>query len=435
MDKGKAAVLFTAIIIIPAVIFYYPEKSIKQTGQKPSQKISLYHYFSGTLSGGMNEAVTAVNNAQSKGKVEAVALDHEAFKSMIISTLEGGDPPELFAYWAGARVQELVDAGKLEPIDDLWKQHDIGSKFSGPVAEAACTYNGKKYLLPITQHITLFFYNKKIFAEEKLTPPKTWDEFLKICSSLKEKNINPIALGARERWPAQFWFDYLLLQTAGPEYREKLMRGEAGYSDPEVLAVYKIWGSLLKNGFFNPDANKLDWAEATEKVCRNESAMTLMGTWAIQMFEGKKYNWKGGEEYDFFPFPVINEKLSRSAVGPLDGIVMSKGSENCKLARHTMVHFAGDKAQKDTTKSSGGIAPSKAIARDFYSPFQRRILDEINSAEHWAFNYDLATRQEVAELGMDSFQELIQFPDQYTDILKNLDKEARFSFEKSKEKY
>ncbi len=52
--------------------------------------------------------INEVNAGQSNFEVSARALNHEAFKSMIHTALDKGNPPELFAYWAGARVQNLV---------------------------------------------------------------------------------------------------------------------------------------------------------------------------------------------------------------------------------------------------------------------------------------------------------------------------------------
>ena len=52
------------------------------------------------------------------------------------------------------------------------------------------------------------------------------------------------------RWPAQFWFDYLLLRTAGPEYRASLMAGEASYTDDEVQRAMQLWKDLVDAGYF-----------------------------------------------------------------------------------------------------------------------------------------------------------------------------------------
>ena len=67
------------------------------------------------------------------------------------------------------------------------------------------------------------FYNKSVFSKAGInTMPRTWDEFLSLCAKLKSRGITPIALGSKNRWPAQFWFDYLILRTVGPDYRHNL---------------------------------------------------------------------------------------------------------------------------------------------------------------------------------------------------------------------
>lgn len=115
--------------------------------------------------------LTLVNSRQSADRVIANGLDHEAFKSMILTTLDKGNPPELFTYWAGARTAELVRQNKLEPLDELWQKEQLDSRFSPAIIEAAATYAGHKYLLPITQHLVVFFYNKHLFNREQLSPP------------------------------------------------------------------------------------------------------------------------------------------------------------------------------------------------------------------------------------------------------------------------
>lgn len=399
-------------------------KTVPQT----SQEITLYHYFSGPLGGGIEEMLGQVNLGKNRQHVTAHALDHEAFKTMIHSTIANGNPPELFTYWAGARAQALVNNNQLTPFDDLWDSLELSSKFPPVIANAASTYNGKKYLLPITQHIAVFFYNKKIFARENLTPPNTWLEFIELCQTLKNKGLPAIALGAKERWPAQFWFDYLLLRTAGPDYREELMEGHRSYMDEEVIEVYKIWSEMLQRDYFNADANDLDWSEAVKLVCQGKAATTLMGTWAIQLLSGDECNLQEGVDFDYFTFPIIDETITNSSVGPIDGIVLTKDSSNHDFAKKVLAYFAEIKPQKIMSSGSGALAPNQLVPNEFYTPFKQRLLREISTSSHWAFNYDLATPFAVAEHGLDSFNELIAFPEQYKEILKNLDQEVSLLF-------
>lgn len=424
----KKAVLLAILILLGiafAIVLIRPpaEQNVKQETAPVSQQISLYHYFSGSLSGGIAEMIATVNSRNADRQVLAHALDHEAFKSMIHSTLAKGNPPELFTYWAGAKTQALVDQGQLEPIDDIWQAIPLTDRFTTPVTEAASTYNNKKYLLPITEHFVCFFYNKPLFEREGLSAPTSWPELLELVEKLRNLGHIPFALGAKERWPAQFWFDYLLLRTAGPNYRQALMENKKKYTDPEVRKVYSMWGALLEKGYFNKNANDLDWAEATSQVCSGEAAMTLMGTWAIPFFTGEKCGLAEESGFDFFPFPTITTNVPKVALGPVDGLVLTKGSAGQHFAGDLLRYFSEVEPQKRLSEGSGAFAPSSQVPRQFYSPLRQRILKESDDSRYWAFNYDLATSSAIAEKGMDSFNEIIAFPDQGSEILENLQAE------------
>ncbi len=366
--------------------------------------------------------VTVFNNKHPEYQVRATGFEHESFKIGIKVMLAGGNPPDLFSYWAGARIQSLVDQNYLSPIDDLWEKAKMDDRFPTSVANA-CTYDNKKYAIPVTLHYAGIFYNKKIFKDNNITTPKTWEEFVAVCEKLKIKGIAPIALGSRERWPAQFWFDYILLRTAGPEYRHKLMSLDASYNDPEVIKAFSIWKEILDQGFFIKNPNVFDWAAAAKKVYHGEAAMTLMGTWIIGFFDNK-LGWQQDIHYDFFPFPEIDPDVPSVSVGPIDAIVIPKKG-NLGAAKKTMEYFTDIKPQEEMSKGSGALAPNRKIPSSFYSKLQQRILQRIRKTSHWAFNYDLATRPKVAEIGLDCFVRFLDHPGDYKRILEETDKKTR----------
>lgn len=407
-----------AIIICTILTMLTPQKAFSQG----PEEIIFLHYWTGSLSGGINEMVTAFNEKYPKFNVRATGFEHESFKIGIKVMLAGGNPPDLFSYWAGARTQSLVDQNYLSPIDDLWGKANLDERFPTSVANA-CTYDNKKFAIPVTQHFAAFFFNKKIFKENEIKIPKTWTEFIAVCKKLKRKGITPIALGSRERWPAQFWFDYILLRTAGPEYRHRLMTLNASYSDTEVIKAFSMWKELLDLGCFIENPNVFDWATAAKKVYHGEAAMTLMGTWIIGFFDNQ-LGWKQDIDYDFFPFPTIDQNVPLASVGPIDAIVIPQKS-NLGAAKKTLEYFADIEPQKEMSKGSGALAPNKNISLSFYSNLQQRILRTIRNTPYWAFNYDLATRPSVAEIGLDCFVKFLGYPGNFKSILVETDQKIR----------
>jgi ABC-type glycerol-3-phosphate transport system substrate-binding protein len=387
---------------------------------KPVQprNISFLHYFSfsGTVAGTLEHIAADFNRQHPGHHLTMTPLDHESFKSSIQDDLRLNNTADVYANWAGQRVQSILD--KLRPIDDILPAAEMNTLFSPQLVKSASTYDGRNYLLPLTQHYVGFFYNKSIFARHGLSPPKTWEEFLSLCEMLKARGVVPLALGSKSRWPAQFWFDYLLLRTAPLDYRQRLVSGQAAFNDPEVLRVFSLWRDLIKRGFFNAHPNDLEFDRGAGQMLRSgHAAMTLMGTWLIDYFNSPGALWGEGSDYGFFPFPRVDRQIPRVALGPIDGLVIPQSAKNVAGAKIVLSYFARPEVQAWLSQASGGIAPGREVPENLYSPLKKAVYAEITSASAWAFNYDLAASPDRAEIGLDLFAEFIEFPDQYRMLL------------------
>lgn len=387
--------------------------------------VQFLHYWTGALSGGVGELVDAYNRQHPPVGLSVAGMEHESFKSGIKGLLISGRAPGIFSYWAGARTQSMVDAGHLVPIDDVWAQAGLGEAFSHAVADA-CTYGGKKYAIPVTQHFVAFFYDVRLFKRLGLTPPTDWAQFLDVCEAIRQAGVSPLALGSREMWPAQFWFDYLLLRTAGPAYRQRLMDGSASYGDPEVRAAFALWRELLERGFFNPSPESLDWAQAATLVRQGKAGMTLMGTWAIGLFN-EKLEWEEDSGYDFFAFPVVDPAAPPVAVGPIDVLVASRVSDPSG-AKAALSFFAKVEPQMEMSRGSGALAPNLQVPPSFYSPLKQRILKTVRETPNWAFATDLSTPPPVADVVLGTFAAFLRNPEQVDRILAATQRKVESSF-------
>lgn len=400
--------------------------SEETTISPPKHRVYYSHYwsFEGTAESGMEEAVASYNAASRKYELIGNALDHEAFKTAITADMDAGRPADVYSYWAGMRTSALV--GMLQPIDELWEREGLDEHFSPALIESAVTYDGHKYLLPVTQHLVAFIYDRKLFQRLGLNPPETWDEFLRVCETVRSHGVTPLALGARHKWPAQFWFDYLLLRTAGPEYRRQLMLGKASYADPQVMRAFAMWKDLLDRGCFNPDPLGTDWdTGAGRMLVEGRAAMTLMGSWLFGYLSSEKMGWVPDRDFGMFPFPVIDPGLPMAAVGPVDGLIVPRDARNPEGAMDVLRHFAREDVQLMISRSGGNIVPRLGVDPGSYPEAQKIILPLIDKASAWAFNFDLAAQPDVAELGLNAFAEFLAFPDLMPQILQSLDSKVR----------
>jgi len=397
-------------------------------GFAQSGEVSISHYFTGELGlKAFNEQVAKFEQATGL-KMKESPVGHEDFKTDILVRAAGNSLPDVFSYWAGARVAFIVKSDSLRPIDDMWAKDKLDGVIAKPIADSATLYDGKRFLVPFNYHYAGMFYNRKVLADAGVTAmPESWDDFLALCKTLKEKGIAPVALGSKNRWPAQFWFDYLLLRTAGPEYRAKLMAGGASYDDAEVAAAMALWKDLLDQGYFVENANADDWTDAADKVARGDAAMTLMGTWITGYWNG--IGLVPGEDYDFFAFPRIKDGIANAAVGPVDGLVISANAANPEGAEKFLSFMVSDtEVQAKWAEAQGALSANVNVDPATYNSVMQAAAKTVAEAEAFAFNYDLATPPPVAEVGLSMFTRFIDDPSKADAILKAVAADAKAAF-------
>jgi len=283
-----------------------------------------------------------------------------------------------------------------------------------------------KYAVPLTLHWVGMFYNTALFEQVGASVPATWDELVAVAEAFKEADIPAFALGSLNRWPGQFWFDMILLRTAGNDYRNQLMSGEAAYDDREVMRAFGLWNDLVQAGYFYPDANAYDWDEAANLVANGEAAMTLMGTWIGGHYSAMEM--EPGVDYDYFSFPTIDEGVPRASLGPIDTFVVSADAANADAAKAFLVHLTDPDIQLQFALGAGNLAPSLLVDTSNYNDVVARIAAEIAADPVFAFNYDLATTPPVAEVGLNSFSEFMANPGNYEVMLARVQADAAAEF-------
>ena len=413
--------LLAAVAVVPALVLGAP--AFAQGGD-----VTLTHYFTGEFGLKIFNEQVAKFEADTGYTIKNSPIGHEDFKTDILVRAAGDSLPDVFSYWAGARTQFVVDSGSLHTIDEMWARDGLDNVVAKSVADSATMYNGKRYLVPFNYHYAGMFYNTQALADAGVADlPTTWDGFMALCETLKANGVTPIALGSKNRWPAQFWFDYLLLGTAGPDYRANLMNGSAAYDDAEVKAAMAMWKELADKGYFAANANADSWTDASDRVARGEAAMTLMGTWITGYWNG--LGLEAGTDYDFFPFPSIAEGVPGSVVGPVDGLVISNDGENRAGAEAFLSYMMSSAdVQASWTGAYGALSANVNVDPANYNEVMQRVSAVVAAADNFAFNYDLATPPPVAEVGLSMFSRFMDDPSQVDDILAQVAADAAQAF-------
>lgn len=204
-------------------------------------------------------------------------------KAVLSSRMQGGDPPGTFQVHGGAELNAgWVAAGKMDSLNELYESEGWMDKFPKDLIDMVSD-NGMIYSVPVNVHRgNVIFYNKKIFDDNGLTAPATFDEFFKVAEALKAKGITPLALGDKEPWSASMVFESALLGVMGADDYKKLFTGEIAFDDQKVKEALEMTKKMLN--YTNDDHAARNWQDASQLVANGQAAMNIMGDWAKGYF-------------------------------------------------------------------------------------------------------------------------------------------------------
>ncbi len=348
-------------------------------------------------------------------------FDIEAYTNAIRNFLVS-NPPDVVTWSGGERMRFFVEKGLLMDITDVWDRANLHDAMAS--SRAAVTVDGKQYGIPRGYYQWGFFYRRDIFEEYGLSEPETWDDFMNVGETLLENGITPVAIGTRFLWTAAGWFDYLNLRINGLDYHISLMEGEASYLDSELDEVFATWGDLVERGFFLEDHATFDWQEGLEPYTSGDAAMYLMGNFIVPALESAGVRDNTG----FFQFPIINPEIGVYEDAPLNTYHVPSGATNFEEAKLFMEFVARPDIQAQYAYAVGNIPPNKN-APPPEDRFTRAGFELLNEADGLAQFYDRDTPPEMAQAGMEGFQEFMTHPERLPEIRQRIDEQRKKIFE------
>ncbi len=320
-----------------------------------ARKVEIFHWWT---AGGEREAADAMFKAL-KGAYPDVELVENpvaggggvSHRVVLQARLSAGIPPDTWQTLGGAELKSYVDGGYLVPLDDVYAQLKYADAIPKPLANAV-TIAGHPYVVPLNMHIqNILYYNKKLFDELGLQPPTTADELLAVARRIKaaRPRMSPLALGTKEKWEAAFVLDSILLEAGGPEYYVRLYKGEVDVAtDPTFKAALDKLNALRP--YIYPFHAGLTWDESCGLVVSGDSAMVIMGTWAIGYFKSR--GWNPGTDFGAVTFP---QKPDRILLFHPDTYGLAKGAPHPKTTMDWLKVVASPELQVPTDVTQGGL--------------------------------------------------------------------------------
>ncbi|HCZ05752.1 MAG TPA: hypothetical protein DHV12_01215 [Thermotogae bacterium] len=349
-------------------------------GLVSARELIIFHWWT---AGGEREAADAMFKALHEIFPDIEVIENPvaggggvSHRVVLQSRLAAGIPPDTWQTLGGAELKSYVDGGYLVPLDDLYKQLGYYSVIPKPLANAV-TIGGHPYTVPLNMHIqNILYYNKKLFDELGLEPPKSYDELIDVLKKIKaaKPNMSPLGIGTKEKWEAAFVFDSILLEVGGPEYYVKLYKGLIDVkNDPVFKEALEKLKALIP--YMYPYHSSLTWDESCGLVVSGDSAMVLMGTWAIGYFKSR--GWEPGVDFGAVTFPQVPERI---LLFHPDTYGLAKNAPHPDACRDWLMVVASPKLQIPTDVIQGGLFARLDIdPKNFPDPIRQELQEYVRT--------------------------------------------------------
>ena len=331
------------------------------------------------------DKIAADYNASHPGvNVQFKYLENEAFKAKLPTMLQSDDRPDLFYSWAGGVMQAQAKAGLLKDITaDV---ADVAPTMS-QTAVNAFKADGKLVGLPFELGEVAFYYNKKLFAQAgvKAEDVKTWDDFLGAVKKLKAAGITPIVVGAGEKWPMAFFYDYLVIRVGGESaVPDAKANKNGGFKNATFVEAGKRLHELGALDPFQPGYLQTSHAQSAGVFGDGKAAMDLMGQWLLGMQAPNSASGKGLPEDDIgiLSFPTVPDGKGKATdtMGGINGFLVTKSAP--AEAVDFLKFFSQKKYAEEAAATGAYIPVVKGAEAAITDPLQRRLADDLAASTY-----------------------------------------------------
>jgi len=316
--------------------------------------------------------------------IDAQAIQNEDLDGKLQTALNSGDAPDIFLQRGGGKMAAMVAAGQLMDLtggisDQVKKEIPEGSFIAN-------TLEDKVYAMPVAVLPGGLFYSQDLFDAAGITEaPATIGDLETAVDKLKASGVAPIALGAKDAWPAAHWFYFFALRECSPDVLAEAADTKDFSDDCWIRAGEDLQGFAdtepFNQGFLTTAAQQGAGSSAG-LVANHQAGMELMGAWNPGVIASLTPDEKPLADLAWFPFPEIDggDGKPGSILGGVDGYSCSVDApKECV----DFLNYIGSADVQKEYYAAFNAPPVNTVAQEAVTePYLKQIIEAYNAAPY-----------------------------------------------------
>ncbi len=242
-----------------------------------------------------NKIIADFEKAHPNIKVKQVNLPEEESGTVLGTRILNGDSPDIYNDWFSQDIFNKIKSGNVKDL--------TGSPLLSYVADDVLkqtAFNGKNYMVPITQNFMGVYYNVDLFEKYDVKIPTTLNEFWTVCEKFQSLGITPISASDKDGWNLAHWAQDVMGMYM-PNYSNDFENiFDKNISGSQIQGISEFADIIInRTKYVQSGSLGTDTDSSISEFVNGKTAMTLNGSWIVPSIESANSNFN----YGIFPFP------------------------------------------------------------------------------------------------------------------------------------
>jgi multiple sugar transport system substrate-binding protein len=293
---SKKLVISMFVGLIPFLVFSGGSKETEKAAEKAA-KIELefpsWQAEEAGFADFWKEVIPAFETQNPQYKVKLVQIPFKDYNDMLTTRFAAGNPPTIL-HLPARNAAQFAAQKWVEPLDDRLKGTDILANWT-PL-QSSMIYDGKYIGLLLMGYGNLFFYNQKMFEDERIPFPKNERELLEAVKKLTNEAKGVFGIGLTTTDHPNIYPDVTnIVYGLGLSF---LKEGRYNFSDPAVVQAVELYRELAK---YSPKGTTTELKR--QLFVDGKIACMMDGPWVAAMIAKAPESIRPNLKISLLPFP------------------------------------------------------------------------------------------------------------------------------------
>jgi alpha-glucoside transport system substrate-binding protein len=273
----------------------------------------------------------------------------------------------------------------------------------------------------------LIWYNPKMYT---LETPTTWGQLEALAARARREGTSTwcvgLESGGTSGWPGTDWIEDILLRQSGPDVYDDWVRGRIPWSSPEIRSAWEMFGEISTDAHGGPaHVISTHFGDAGNGLFKDPPGCLFhhQATFMTEFFKSRAGAREG--EYDFFPFPLIDDRYAGSVTGAGDLFGMFRDTPQ---ARALMRYLVTPEAQEILVRRGGALSVNRRVA-DYPDDISRRAAEVLSGAQRFRFDASDLMPERMNAAFLQAVIDYVRDPGSLDAILLRLDDVQRRAYQ------